>query len=84
MGRSQDLTIPEIPPPEEGELPVTVAEAAEETGYSKDRLQKRIRRGILPAWLPMGYQRGRVVYLSQVRYVMERPVDTNDSRLRRV
>ena len=78
------MTIPEIPPPEEGELPVTVAEAAEETGYSKSRLQKRIRTGILPAWLPMGCQRGRVVYVSQVRYVMERPVDTNDSRLRRV
>ncbi|HJA28432.1 MAG TPA: helix-turn-helix domain-containing protein [Candidatus Olsenella pullicola] len=62
------------PPPEDGERPVSVAEAALITGYSRDRIQKRIRRGILPAVMPMGYQRGRMVFVSQLRYVMERPV----------
>ena len=27
-----------------------------------------------PAVMPLGYQRGRMVYVSQLRYVMERPV----------
>lgn len=64
----------ECPPPMDGELPVSVAEAARATGYSKDRIQKRIRRGILPSVMPLGYQRGRMVFVSQLRYVMERPV----------
>lgn len=62
------------PPPEDGESPVSVAEAAQITGYSKDRIQKRISRGILPSVIPLGYQRGRMVFVSQLRYVMERPV----------
>ena len=62
------------PSPEAGERPVSVAEASRLTGYSKDRIQKRISRGILPAFLPLGYRRGRMVYVSQLRYVMERPV----------
>lgn len=64
----------EVPPPRDGELPVSVAEAARRTGYTKDRIQKRISRGILPAFMPLGYRRGRMVYVSQLRYVMERPV----------
>lgn len=68
------MSLPAIPPPKDGESPVSVAEAAQITGYSKDRIQKRIRRGILPSLMPLGYQRGRMVYVSQLRYVMERPV----------
>lgn len=64
----------EVPPHEDGERPVSVAEAARLTGYSKDRIQKRIRRGILPSVMPLGYRRGRMVYVSQLRFVMERPV----------
>lgn len=29
---------------------------------------------ILPSVMTLGYQRGRMVYVSQLRYVMERPV----------
>lgn len=68
------MSLPAIQPPEDGERPVSVADAARLTGYSKDRIQKRIRRGILPSVMPLGYQRGRMVFVSQLRYVMERPV----------
>ena len=68
------MSLPAIPPPLDGELPVAVARAAEETGYSRSVINKRIERGILPAVMPMGDQRGRMVYVSQLRYVMERPV----------
>lgn len=68
------MSLPAIPPPMEGERPVAVSKAAEETGYSRYVINKRIERGILPAVMPMGYQRGRMVFVSQLRYVMERPV----------
>ena len=68
------MSLPAIPPPEDGERPVAVSKAAEETGYSRFVINKRIERGILPAVMPMGYQRGRMVYVSQLRFVMERPV----------
>ena len=70
----------EVPPHEDGERPVSVAEAARLTGYSRDRIQKRIRRGILPSVMPLGYRRGRMVYVSQLRYVMERPVVVDAQR----
>ena len=53
---------------------MAVSEAARETGYSRHVINKRIERGILPAVMPLGYQRGRMVFVSQLRYVMERPV----------
>lgn len=68
------MSLPAIPPPLEGERPVAVSKAAEQTGYSRHVINKRIERGILPAVMPMGYQRGRMVYVSQLRFVMERPV----------
>ena len=51
------MSLPEVPPPLDGELPVAVSEAARETGYSRHVINKRIERGILPAVLPMGYRR---------------------------
>ena len=68
------MSLPAIPPPLDGEHPMAVSRAAEETGYSRHVINKRIERGILPAVLPMGYRRGRMVFVSQLRYVMERPV----------
>ena len=68
------MSLPEVPPPMEGERPMAVSEAARETGYSRHVINKRIERGILPSVMPMGYRRGRMVFVSQLRYVMERPV----------
>lgn len=62
-----------VPDPRPGERPVSVAKAAEATGYSVSMIQARVRRGILPAVVPRGYQRGRKVYVSQLLYVMEGP-----------
>ena len=68
------MSLPAIPPPLDGERPMAVSRAARETGYSRHVINKRIERGILPAVLPMGYRRGRMVFVSQLLYVMERPV----------
>lgn len=62
-----------VPDPRPGERPVSVAKAAEATGYSVTMIQSRIRRGILPSVVPLGYQRGRKVYVSQLLYIMEGP-----------
>lgn len=63
----------EIPAPEPGEHPVSVRRAAQLTGYSTHVINARVRRGILPSCMPMGCQRGRMVYVSQLRAVMEAP-----------
>lgn len=70
MGEDK-LIVSDIPSPKEGERPVSVAAAARETGYSKDVIQDRVRRGVLPAWVPRGCERGRKVYVSQLLYIME-------------
>ena len=63
----------EIPGPDPGEHPVSVRRASEITGYSQGVINSRVRRGILPSCVPLGYQRGRMVYVSQLRAVMEAP-----------
>ena len=68
------MSLPAIPPPLDGERPMAVSRAARETGYSRHVINKRIERGILPAVMPLGYRRGRMVFVSQLLYVMERPV----------
>ena len=68
------MSLPAIPPPLDGERPMAVSQAARETGYSRHIINKRIERGILPAVMPLGYRRGRMVFVSQLLYVMERPV----------
>lgn len=68
------MSLPAIPPPLDGERPMAVSRAARETGYSRHIINKRIERGILPAVMPLGYRRGRMVFVSQLLYVMERPV----------
>ena len=72
----QDRELGTVPDPRPGERPVKVADAAEATGYSEAVIRARIRRGILPSVVPLGYERGRRVYVSQLLYVME---GTNDS-----
>ena len=62
-----------IPAPEPGERPVSVRRAAQLTGYSTHVINARVRRGILPSCMPLGCQRGRMVYVSQLRAVMEAP-----------
>lgn len=62
-----------IPGPEPGERPVSVRRAAQLTGYSTHVINARVRRGILPSCMPLGCQRGRMVYVSQLRAVMEAP-----------
>lgn len=61
----------EIPGPEPGEHPVSVRRAAQLTGYSTHVINARVRRGILPSCMPMSCERGRMVYVSQLLYVME-------------
>ncbi|WP_455136378.1 hypothetical protein [Thermophilibacter sp.] len=61
----------DVPDPEPGERPVTVGVAAQRTGYSVNQINSRVRRGILPSRMPRGYQRGRMVFVSQLLYVME-------------
>ena len=68
------MSLPAIPPPLDGERPMAVSRAARETGYSRHIINKRIERDILPAVMPLGYRRGRMVFVSQLLYVMERPV----------
>lgn len=63
----------EVPAPEPGEHPVSVRRAAEITGYSAGVINARVRRGVLPSCMPVGYRRGRMVYVSQLRAVMEAP-----------
>ena len=36
------MSLPEVPPPMEGERPVSVSQAARETGYSRHVINKRI------------------------------------------
>ena len=62
-----------IPAPEPGECPVSVRRAAQLTGYSTHVINARVRRGILPSCMPLGCQRGRMVFVSQLRAVMEAP-----------
>lgn len=63
----------EVPEPEPGERPVSVKKASQLTGYSPSIINRRVQRGILPSCMPLGYQRGRMVYVSQLRAVMEAP-----------
>lgn len=75
-GKVVDVIIPndyEVPEPEPGEHPVSVKRAAQLTGYSVGMINARVRLGILPSYMPLGYQRGRTVYVSQLRAVMEAP-----------
>lgn len=67
----------DVPDPKPGERPVPVAKAAERTGYSVSMINTRIRRGILPSRVPRGYQRGRMVFVSQLLYVMEGVTDAS-------
>lgn len=59
----------ECPPPRPGELPVTIADAALATGHSKSSIVTRVRSGLLPHRTPVGCERPRLVYVSQVREV---------------
>lgn len=61
----------EIPAPEPGERPVSVKKASQLTGYGISVINHRVKRGILPSFTPLGYKRGRTVYVSQLLYVME-------------
>ena len=63
----------DIPDPEPGEHPVSVKRASQLTGYGVGVINRRVSRGILPSFMPLGYQRGRMVYVSQLRAVMEAP-----------
>lgn len=60
-----------IPAPEPGERPVSVKKASQLTGYSTSVINRRVRRGILPSFMPISCERGRMVYVSQLLYVME-------------
>lgn len=62
-----------IPGPEPGEHPVSVRRAAQLTGYSTHVINARVRLGILPSFMPISCERGRMVYVSQFRAVMEAP-----------
>lgn len=55
------------PEPSPGEMPVPVSVAAGMVpNVSVSMLNRRIRAGIIPSYMPVGCQRGRRVYVSQV------------------
>lgn len=56
----------ECPPPEAGERPVTITEAARITGHSKSAINVRTRYGRLPYRVPLGQTRPKKVFPSQV------------------
>lgn len=56
----------ECPPPEDGERPVTISEAARITGHSKSAINVRTLDGRLPYRAPLGQARPKKVFVSQV------------------
>lgn len=61
-----DTTTWECPPPEAGERPVTISEAARITGHSRSSISVRTGDGRLPYCLPAGVTKPRKVFVSQV------------------
>ena len=62
---------------EERSAPV-VAESRR--GHDRWKVVHMSLPAILPSVMPLGYRRGRMVYVSQLRYVMERPVVVDAKR----
>lgn len=56
----------ECPPPEAGERPVTITEAARLTGHSRSAIRVRVDDGRLPYRVPLGQARPKRVFVSQV------------------
>lgn len=56
----------ECPPPEAGERPVTISEAARLAGHSRSAISVRTEDGRLPYRVPAGVTKPRKVFPSQV------------------